>query len=160
MNKQIIAITLTFLMLFSLTGCSGKEETVSVDLTEVRSAMITAQETNEAYLLETDALKDLYGIDAEDVQQSASYATMAGTFPDEIVLVQAVDEKAAERVKTCLETRLEEVKVQSQAYDPENYAAAQACSVSVDGTYVALILSPQQESLRSVYGGFFAHAPD
>ena len=110
MKKQIIAFTLA-LLLFGLSGCSGKEETVSVDLTEVRSAMISAQGTNEAYLLETDALKDLYGIDAEDVQQSASYATMAGTFPDEIVLVQAVDEKAAERVKTCLETRLEEVKV-------------------------------------------------
>lgn len=157
MKQRIVTMILAVLM-FGLVGCSKNAETVSVDLTEVRSALISAQGTNEAYLLETDALKNLYGIEAEDVQQSASYATMAGTFPDEVILVQAVDEKAAERIQTSLETRLDEVKVQSQTYDPENYAAAMACSVRVDSTYVALILSPQQELLQEVYDGFFTPA--
>lgn len=156
--KQRIVMMILAVLMFGLVGCSKNEEPVSVDLTEVRSALISAQGTNEAYLLETDALKNLYGIEAEDVRQSASYATMAGTFPDEVILVQAVDEKAAERIQTSLETRLDEVKVQSQTYDPENYAAAMACSVSVDGTYVALILSPQQELLQEVYDGFFTPA--
>lgn len=156
MKKTIVAILLA--MLLCLSACGGKEETPSVDLTEVRAAMLEAQGAEEPYLLETDALKNLYGIEAGDVAQSACFVTMSGTFPDEIILVQAVDGKATERIQSCLETRLNEVKVQSQTYDPDNYAAAQKCTVTVDGTYVALILSPAQESLRAIYGGYFAAA--
>lgn len=156
MKKGIIACLLAVLL--TLSACSGGTKIPDVDLTQVRTDLLEAQGIEDPYLLDTDALKSLYGIEAEDVAQSASYVTMDGTFPDEIILVQAVDDKAAERIQSCLKTRLDEVMVQSQTYDPENYAAAQKCTVTVDGTYVALILSPEQETLRSVYGGYFAAA--
>lgn len=154
MKQRTIALILSLLLVLGLTACGGKE--VAVDLTDVRGAMLEVQAPEEPWMLETDALKNLYGIEADDVQQSASYVTMSGTFPDEIVLVQAVDEKAAERIQSALEARLSEVMVQSQSYDPDNYAAAQKCTVTVNGTYVALILSPEQESLRAVYDEYFA----
>lgn len=153
MKQRITALILSLLLVLGLTACGDKE--ITVDLTEVRTAMLEAQNPDEPYLLETDALKNLYGIEADDVAQSASYVTMSGTFPDEIILVQATDEKAAERIQSALSARLSEVMVQSQSYDPDNYAAAQKCTVTVAGTYVALILSPDQENLRSVYDGFF-----
>lgn len=155
MKQRTIALILSLLLALGLTACGGKEE-VAVDLTDVRGAMLEVQAPDEPWLLETDALKNLYGIEADDVQQSASYVTMSGTFPDEIILVQAVDEKAAERIQSALKARLSEVMVQSQSYDPDNYVAAQKCTVTVNGTYVALILSPEQESLRAVYDEYFA----
>lgn len=153
MKQRTTALILSLLLILGLTACGSKE--VTVDLNEVRAEMLETQNPEEPWMLETDALKNLYGIEAEDVAQSASYVTMSGTFPDEVILVQAVDEKAAERIQSALSARLSEVMVQSQNYDPDNYAAAQKCTVSVAGTYVALILSPDQESLRSVYDGFF-----
>ena len=155
MKQRTIALIVSLLLALGLTACGGKVE-VAVDLTDVRGAMLEVQAPDEPWLLETDALKNLYGIEADDVQQSASYVTMSGTFPDEIILVQAVDEKAAERIQSALKARLSEVMVQSQSYDPDNYAAAQKCTVTVNGTYVALILSPEQESLRAVYDEYFA----
>ena len=80
MKQRTIALILSLLLALGLTACGGKEE-VAVDLTDVRGAMLEVQAPDEPWLLETDALKNLYGIEADDVQQSASYVTMSGTFP-------------------------------------------------------------------------------
>lgn len=128
-----------------------------VDLTQVRDAIIDGLEIAEPFLLDTDALLNLYGIEGAWVAQSASFATMSGTFPDEVVLVEAVDEAAAASVAQCLQSRLDEVLVQSKSYDADNYAAAQACQVRCDGLYVSLLLSPKQaemtEICQSLLGG-------
>lgn len=155
--KRTILRIITVLLIVGLAGC-GKTagKTVNLVLSEVRTAMIDAQGTEEAYLLDTDALLNLYGIREEDVAQSASYVTMSGTFPDEIILVEAVDEAAAERIAASLETRLNEVMIQSETYDPDNYKAAQACKVETNGLYISLILSPNQASLTEIYQSYFS----
>lgn len=155
--KRTILRIITVLLIVGLAGC-GKtaDKTANLVLSEVRTAMIDAQGTEEAYLLDTDALLNLYGIREEDVAQSASYVTMSGTFPDEIILVEAVDEAAAERIAASLETRLNEVMIQSETYDPDNYKAAQACKVETNGLYISLILSPNQASLTEIYQGYFS----
>ena len=121
-----------------------------VDLTQVRDAIIDGLEIAEPFLLDTDALLNLYGIEGAWVAQSASFATMSGTFPDEVVLVEAVDEAAAASVAQCLQSRLDEVLVQSKSYDADNYAAAQACQVRCDGLYVTLLLSPKQAEMTEI----------
>lgn len=121
-----------------------------VDLTQVRDAIIDGLEIAEPFLLDTDALLNLYGIEGAWVDQSASFATMSGTFPDEVVLVEAVDEAAAASVAQCLQSRLDEVLVQSKSYDADNYAAAQACQVRCDGLYVSLLLSPKQAEMTEI----------
>lgn len=155
--KRITLLLLSILMLLSLVGCKNTQtDVLNIDLAEVRTAMLDAQNLEDPYLLETDALLDLYGISSEDVAQSASFVTMSGTFPDEIILVQAVDIAAAERIAASLETRLGEVMVQSETYDPDNYKAAQACKVETNGLYVSLILSPNQANLLEIYQGYFS----
>lgn len=154
--KRTILQIMTVLLAIGLVGCAKAEKNADLVLSEVRTAMIDAQGTEDAYLLETEALLNLYGIHEEDVAQSASYVTMSGTFPDEIILTEAVDEDAAARIAACLQTRLNEVLVQSETYDPDNYQAAQACKVETDGLFISLILSPKQEDLTAVYKGFFS----
>ena len=66
--------------------------TSRVDLAAVRTDIQTQLGITDALPLETDALLNLYGIDSSWVAQSASFVTMAGTFPDEVILVEAVDE--------------------------------------------------------------------
>ena len=127
---------------------------VSVDLAAVHTDIQTQLGITDALPLETDALLNLYGIDSSWVAQSASFVTMAGTFPDEVILVEAVDETAAASIQEKLQNRLNEVLVQSESYDPDNYKAAQSCSVRVNGCYVALILSPKQADMAAIYEGY------
>lgn len=183
--KRIMIIVLVVLLLFVVAACGQTtqefvEEDVEVaenviaeaeneqqestdevpdgegiSLETIRSEMIDSLSVEEPFLLETDALLGLYGISADMVAQSASFVTMSGTFPDEIILVEAVDSAAADAVEELLCNRLNEVLVQSQTYDAENYAAAQACQVWRNDLFVALILSPDQQAIVECYLGFF-----
>ena len=45
----------------------------------------------------------------------------------------------------------DEVLVQSQSYDAENYKAAQSCQVRVNGRFVSLILSPKQADIAAIF---------
>lgn len=183
--KKIMIIVLAVLLLFVVSACDQANQSVveeeaavtekviveteneqqksaevalyesAVSLETIRSEMIDSLSVEEPFLLETDALLGLYGISADMVAQSASFVTMSGTFPDEIILVEAVDSAAADAVEELLCNRLNEVLVQSQTYDAENYAAAQMCQVWRNDLFVALILSPDQQALAECYLGFF-----
>ena len=130
------------------------ETGTSVDLSAVRADIISQLSIADPLNLETDALLNLYGIDASLVAQSASFVTMSGTFPDEVILVEAVDEAAAATIQEKLQNRLNEVLVQSETYDPDNYQAAQSCQVRVNGLYVSLILSPKQADMAAIYATY------
>lgn len=130
------------------------ESGTSVDLSAVRADIISQLSIADPLNLETDALLNLYGIDASLVAQSASFVTMSGTFPDEVVLVEAVDEAAAATIQEKLQNRLNEVLVQSETYDPDNYQAAQSCQVRVNGLNVSLILSPKQADMAAIYATY------
>lgn len=151
---------MTALLMLVMTGCGGGEDgqtddmtsgVEGVDLSQVRTAIIEELAIEEPFMLETDSLLDLYGIGAESVKQSASFVTMSGTFPDEVILIEAVDEGAADTIEGCLQTRLDEVMIQSQTYDAENYALAQECEITRTGLFVTLILSPYHEEITEIY---------
>lgn len=127
----------------------------SLSLEAVRTSLIEQLSVSDPFLLGTEALLDLYGITSDMVKQSASFVTMSGTFPDEVILVEAVDEDSADAVQDLLQNRLNEVMVQSETYDAENYAAAQACQVWRNGAFVALVLSPNQQAIADHYCSFF-----
>lgn len=126
----------------------------TVSLSDVCAAMVTAAEVAEPMYLDTEAFSNLYGIDPSWVAQSAGFVTMSGVFPDEVAIFEAVDAGAAAQIAACLQTRLEEVMVQAETYDPDSYAKAQQCSVVTNGNYVRLLLSPKQAELAGAYGQY------
>ena len=126
----------------------------TVDLNAVREAILNECGITDSMMLETDALTRLYGIDASKVKQSASFVTMSGTFPHEIIMAEAVSEGAATEIASLLQNRLSEVMVQSQSYDAKNYALAQKCEVSRKGNFVSLFLSPEFEKMTGVYDSY------
>ena len=93
----------------------------------------------------------LYGIEEADIKESACFVTMDGIFPDEIVMIKAADTDAADRIEEKLNTRLDEIKVQSQSYDPENYAIAQECKVFREGNVVALFVSAKHADMEAIF---------
>ena len=125
-----------------------------VDLAAVRTAIVDQLGLTDPLNLDADALNNLYGIDPSLVAQSASFTVAAGTFPDEVIMVEAVSDEAVASIQEKLQSRLDEVLVQSQSYDAENYKAAQSCQVRVNGRFVSLILSPKQADIAAIYASY------
>lgn len=125
-----------------------------VDLAAVRTAIVDQLGLTDPLNLDADALNNLYGIDPSLIAQSASFTVAAGTFPDEVIMVEAVSDEAVATIQEKLQSRLDQVLVQSQSYDAENYKAAQSCQVRVNGRFVSLILSPKQADIAAIYASY------
>lgn len=134
----------------------SKEEpkTASVDLTAVKNAIVAGAGVSDPLDVPTARLESLYGIDTSLVKQAASFVTIEGAFPDEIVMIEAVSEEAAEMIQVFLGIRLSEVKEQSKSYDPENYALAQQCTVSRKGAFVSMFLAPQHAKMKAIFDSY------
>lgn len=134
----------------------SKEETkaTSVDLNAVKNAIVSGAGVVDPLDVPTARLESLYGIDTALIKQAASFVTIEGAFPDEIVMIEAVSEEAAEMIQVLLGIRLSEVKEQSKSYDPENYALAQQCTVGKKGAYVSMFLAPQHAKMKAIFDSY------
>lgn len=135
---------------------ASKEETkaVCVDLNAVKNAIVSGAGVVDPLDVPTARLESLYGINTSLVKQAASFVTIEGAFPDEIVMIEAVSEEAAEMIQVLLGIRLSEVKEQSKSYDPENYALAQQCTVGKKGAFVSMFLAPQHAKMKAIFDSY------
>lgn len=147
--KKIALILAIVCLLGALSACgAAKESDPAAVVDEIISSLSIANPLD----VPSERLLALYGIAAEDIAASASFTTLdGGIFPDEVVIVKAVDSAAADRVEQCLNARLESVMAQAQNYDAESLAVAQQCKVLTQGQYVALFLSPQHEAMETIF---------
>ena len=108
--KRIIAGLLILILVFSMTACAG--DSVQVDITQVKNTILTELQVIDPLELPTAQLQDLYGISPEMVKTSACFITMGGAFPDEIIMVEAVDAAAAKEIAAKLDAkRIADAKV-------------------------------------------------
>lgn len=152
--KKLALILAVVCLIGALSACgsSAKEPDPAAVVDEIVATLSIASPLD----VPAERLLALYGIAAEDIAASASFTTLdGGIFPDEVVIVKAVDTAAAGRVEECLNSRLDSVMAQAQNYDPESLAVAQQCKVMKNGCYVALFLSPQHEAMESIYTAAF-----
>lgn len=155
MMKKMTALLLCVLLVLGLAACGGESETKTVDLIAVRDKLYADIPVSDPVELSTDRLTSLYGITADSVKANASFFVMSDIFPATIIMIEAVDAAAADDIAAKLQTALDSLKQQSQSYDAESYAIAQACSVMRDGNYVAMFFSEDGAAMETVYKSFF-----
>ena len=149
--KKIAALILALITVFTLAACSGGGETKDIDIAAVKDKIVTDLAIDGAMDVDSSRLLDLYGIEAADIEQSACFITMDGVFPEEIIMIKATSADAAKKVADKLNNRIEEVKVQSESYDPENAALAKECKVIENGNYVAMFLSAKHADMEKIF---------
>lgn len=149
--KKLTALLLVIATLCVLAACGGSTEDVTVDLAAVKTQIISSLEISDPLDIPADRLYDLYTIDPETVKDSACFITMGGAFPDEIVMVQAVDAAAAKQIAQKLQNRLADVTNQAQNYDAESFALLEKCKVETAGTYVHLFISAKSAQMRTIF---------
>ena len=157
--KRIICLMLAVICLMGLCACGGGDPDEgnatkvreNINIAAIKDSIISEIGIQGAYDMDTAMLFNMYGIDEADVEECASFTTMDGVFPDEIIMVKATDKDAADRVEEKLNTRLDAVLTQSQNYDAENYAIAQKCKVIREGQVVALFISANHEEMQTIF---------
>lgn len=138
------------------TAPSQTQQTVSGTFTpadilsKIRSEFPMEFETLE---LVPDDMPDFYGIDGEKIAELAGIQNACG-YKDEIVIIKAVDEKAAGEMKAVFEQHIEDQKETMKNYDPEQYRVLGASIVQQDGVWVAMFISENQAAMLDVYRSF------
>ena len=176
---SLVAVVLTLTMVLSLAACGSDETTpdstdtedttqsqttedtqgtettepaAGVDLAALRTQFATDYELTDVLEVETEGLNNLYGITADQVASSASFNAASGAaFPQEIVMIQAVDEAAAADIAGKLESRLSNIAEQAASYDPESLELAENCPVVTDGVYVGMIFSSHYDDMAAAF---------
>ena len=176
---SLVAVVLTLTMVLSLAACGSDETTpdstdtddttqsqttedtqgtettepaAGVDLAALRTQFATDYELTDVLEVETEGLNNLYGITADQVASSASFNAASGAaFPQEIVMIQAVDEAAAADIAGKLESRLSNIAEQAASYDPESLELAENCPVVTDGVYVGMFFSSHYDDMAAAF---------
>lgn len=129
---------------------SAQQEDISNINTSLQ-AVYEQMATTELLPEMTSVDNSTYGIDSSDYSDAVFYKSSDESLPDEIVLVTANDEEAAEKLEEMLYTRLDEKAEKAKNSSKQQYAIITACSVERNGNNLALIISAKAEQLTNSY---------
>lgn len=150
MMKRAICVLMAVLALM-LSACS-QQPAKEVSLPQVMGDLAKAYGMDEGILeLTEDDLLELYGIEAADVKQFAARIRLESIQADEIVLIEAVDGKAAERVKEMLDNRYQSKLNETRDYLPDEFAKIEKCKVMQNGNFVSMIICAEAEKAVNDY---------
>lgn len=113
--------------------------------------MLAAEVLPEMMEFPESMVLDFYGIEEADYDQAIFYQSYDSMLADEVVLISAVDDAAASRVEEMLNARLEAKAEEAKGYSPEQFAIIEKCSVVREGEFVALIVSPEKDTLVEIF---------
>jgi len=143
--KKIISIFMaTFLVATMLVGCSNGNNvntssglkdgaTLSDIVDKIQSEIGIAMGSP----VDDTVLKDIFGVNKEDIEEYAGQMSMVMTSSDTFLIVKAKEGKV-EDVKAALEKRKETI-IQGQ-YLPAEIEKANAGKIYINGNYVALMV--------------------
>ncbi len=146
--KRICAFCLAALLI--LSGCA-KKDTPAPDLTQIRDTILTEIDVTDPMKLNAEQIAGMYSLDIQDIRSAAGFFTMGGAFPEEVLLIEAADADAGQRIQQTLEKHLADLRNQAANYDPDSYALLQTCSVHISGNCLTLFISPQLEQIQAIY---------
>ena len=104
----------------------------------------------------TEMLKNYYGIEAEDVVSFEIRMNSSGVEQDEIVMIEAANEEAADRIEEALDRRLDDKENQMKNYLPEEYQMLEKCDVEQEGVYVTMFLSDDAQKMEQIFNSYLS----
>lgn len=158
--KKFLSLILVLTLILGLTACTEKtpEEKpsdktpgeITIDINAVKNTIVEKTELADPLELGAEQLCELYDIDVNDIAEAVCVTTLDGTFPDEVIIIEAASNEAKSRITEKLSAHLDDVKVQSQNYDAENYALAQECKIIEKGNFIALFISAKHAQMEKI----------
>lgn len=142
-------------------ACGDKDDAKSdggksVDLNSLLSDINSQFDINDNSVqglkkLETSAELDrYYMISADDIKQFAAERSSSSTDFTEIVLVEANDADAVQKIVTQLNSRLDAQRSTARSYTPEAVDMLEKCAVKTKGNFVYLVINDKQDEIVSL----------
>lgn len=163
MNKKIIAVTAALIAVVAFAGCSnnGGNQTSaqSSETSVIKSKSVsdmfeqikTQTKLPEMLFLEkSDDLDRYYGITPDDVEEFAGGIDNSGTSQDEIVIIKAKDDTAADNIQKQLQRKYDSKLNQIQNYDADETEKIKNGKVEKNGLYVTLVISNDFDKITEI----------
>lgn len=147
-KRRILPLLLLLALL--LPGC-GSKSAGTADLQQVYDGIKSRVELPEMLALNEQRIRNYYGIDPASCRQCILAVSDDGLRVDEIWLIEAGDEKAAEALLATARSRIEQVCRETQDYLPEQYAVAKDAQALRVGSSVALFISPDAKEMAELF---------
>lgn len=151
--KNVISLLLIFSLLLSLTACGGKEDAVSMDVNALYESY--SEHLPEMFYPDDATLLSFLGIKTEDCTQYKVAICAEGLRADEVWLIEAKDEAALERLSQLAQTRIASKLDETVTYAPDQYLVVQNAQVLTNGLYLALLISPDVDTLKAGFESCF-----
>lgn len=152
MMKRLYTLVALIMCVLLLSACGGGEtEQKTVDLGPVYDELIGSFELPEMVVVPENRLERAFGVKSEDCAQVVIALCADSVRADEIWLVEAVDEEAAQRIEALAEARLEQRKGEMENYLPDQYAVLCDAQLIREGRYVALFVAPESKGMADVF---------
>lgn len=158
--KKLFVLCMAIVMAFSLFGCGEKPEDSKNEETGGSTEGAVELNMEQVYeklaiqgmiKLEESMILNLCGVAAEDVKQAVVAICEDSLKTDEIWLMEAKDADAAKKIVSAANNRLETKGAESVTYSPEQYAVVQKAKLLQKGNYIALIVSPDVDTLAETF---------
>lgn len=152
--KKLTLMLLVLSLMLSAAACGAKtEEPVSVDLSAMYDSF--GPYLPEMYFMDEVTLLNFLGVDVADCAQYKIALCAEGMEADEIWLIEAKDDAALEELKQRAQTRIEAKLGEAAYYVPDQYAIIQKAELVVIGRYIALLVSPDVDTLKATFEAAF-----
>ncbi len=148
LKKTVLPLLLVLLLL--LPGCGGKSK-ATADLKQLYSEIESRVELPEMLALNEQRIRNYYGIDPEACKQCFLAVSDDGLRVDEIWLIEAGDEKAAEALLASAQSRIEQICIETKDYLPDQYVVAKDAQALRVGNSVALFISPDAKEMAQLF---------
>lgn len=153
--KRILALSLALLLVFGLAACGGEEKPkenakpVEMAVADIYTRLTEVIAMPEMLVVGDGMIVDFCGIEESD-RKSAVVAICADSLKtDEIWVIEAVDEAAAERIVALAKSRLKKKGEESITYSPEQYAVVEKAQLLQNGNHVILLVSPDVDAMAT-----------
>lgn len=145
--KKWTAMLLLCAVLLGLTACGGKETGKSVDLEALYAQCV--QSMPDMIVLDETTRENFYGIEAGDCAQVITAICADGMVTDEIWLIEAKDAGTLENLKALAEGRMQAKADETISYAPDQYAVVEKGRILTQGKYLALVVTPEVETVAA-----------
>ncbi len=150
---KIFGILLMVLVLGMLTGCGDKKEgpackDILKSYSEIAEKGTFDSISSYGEKLYDDSFSNLYGITWDMIDDGGICYTEAGGVADEISIFHLKKNEDISLAKEKLNNRIEERKKVFGAYKPEEMEKLENATIMVQGNFIALIVSTDNESVE------------
>ena len=153
MKKVGIAVATMMLIMITFVGCSA--EKITMDITTTMQTIRSEIDLPDMAEIPLDRLSGYYEINTEDVVNISYVIAGSGATPDEIMIIELVDESNVAEVITMMEDRKTQISDLFETYAVDEMSKVESCVIESKGNYVFFAICNDNDKAKKIFTDSF-----